>query len=70
MDTECNLMHKESVENIIPSPCELRVQWKMMLEIPKARTMVNMDGTGSFEEGDSIVVYAQNVADDTLHHLP
>lgn len=32
--------------------------------------MVNMDGTGSFEEGDSIVVYAQNVADDTLHHLP
>lgn len=42
----------------------------MMLEIPKARTMVNMDGTGSFEEGDSIVVYAQNVADDTLHHLP
>lgn len=59
---------KSRQENITPSPYDDLVQWEMMLETPNSRAVVNTDGSGSFEEGDSIVVYAQNVADGTVHH--
>lgn len=37
-----------------------RVEWDMSLKA--SRAIINTDGSGHFEEGDSLLVYAQNVA--------
>lgn len=37
-----------------------RVEWDMSLKA--SRAVINTDGSGHFEEGDSLLVYAQNVA--------
>lgn len=42
------------------------VEWDMMMDA--VRSSVNADGSGSFEEGDSVVVYARNLSDRSLRH--
>ena len=37
-----------------------QVEWDMSLKA--SRAIINTDGSGHFEEGDSLLVYAQNVA--------
>lgn len=43
-----------------------RVDWEMLLE--GSRATMNADGSGRFEEGDTVVVYARNVKDGHTRH--
>lgn len=48
---------------------EDRVAWEMVLGDPASRAAVGSDGSGRFEAGDTVVVYARNVADGTRRVL-
>ena len=45
-----------------------RVEWKMVLDTPVSRAVTHADGSGYFEEGDTLVVFARNVADGRVQH--
>lgn len=45
-----------------------RVEWKMVLDSPVSRAVTHADGSGYFEEGDTLVVFARNVADGRVQH--
>lgn len=48
---------------------EDRVEWEMVLGDPASRAVVDSDGSGRFETGDTVVLYARNVADGSLRAL-
>lgn len=44
------------------------IEWQMCLDSPTTRAAMNADGSGSFEEGDTIVVYARNLVNGQIQH--
>lgn len=59
---------KSRQENRIPPSGSDAVEWEMAWESPHSRAVINTDGSGAFQEGDTIVVYARNLANGTVKH--
>lgn len=57
----------ESAEDIARMSND-RVKWSMVLNDSASRAAIDTDGSGVFEEGDTIVVYARNLNDGSLKH--
>lgn len=53
-------------ENVTEQPSAGRVDFEMCLE--GSRATMNVDGSGRFEEGDTVVVYARNVKEGRTQH--
>ena len=45
-----------------------RVEWEMFLGASVSRAVVNADGSGYFEEGDTVVIYTRNLTDNREQH--
>lgn len=61
--TSCN---RNLPESGTEQPPVGRVDWDMLLE--GSRAAMKADGSGRFEEGDTVVVYARNVKDGCTQH--
>lgn len=64
--TSCTKSHPEP--GIPPYEGDV-VEWEMVRENPASKALINGNGVGSFEEGDTIVVYARNMADGRVKHV-
>ena len=56
--TSCS---KSLPETEISSSSEGRIDWKM--EVETSRAAMDVDGSGRFEEGDTIMVHTRNLKD-------
>lgn len=61
--TSCS---KSLPETEISSSSEGRIDWKM--EVETSRAAMNVDGSGHFEEGDTIMVHTRSLKDGRMQH--